>query len=206
MIVKPAITWLGRVNDAALCSNTNTILISMSEHADIYENPSPPLAKVQAALDDFVNSILASADGGRSATEFKKNSRKVLTNLVRQLGFYVQMACQGDLASLKLSGFPTHKPVRQAVGLMPQPQGLTIKHGPQLGALTARVNPVPGAVNYNWRITPNLPGAVPVIEQDTASTHTFCALTGGVSYAIEVSVLGTAGPSGWSNPASLFAD
>jgi hypothetical protein len=126
--------------------------------------------------------------------------------LVRQLAFYVQMACQGDLASLILSGFPTHKPVRQPVGQMPRPQGLVVKHGPQLGALTARVNPVPGAVNYNWRITANLPGAVPVIEQDTASTHTFSGLTGGVSYAIEVRVLGTAGLSDWTCPASLFAD
>jgi hypothetical protein len=116
------------------------------------------------------------------------------------------MACQGDLASLILSGFPTHKPVRQPVGQMPRPQGLVVKHGPQLGALTARVNPVPGAVNYNWRITANLPGAVPVIEQDTASTHTFSGLTGGVSYAIEVRVLGTAGLSDWTCPASLFAD
>jgi hypothetical protein len=157
-------------------------------------------------LDDFVNGILASADGGRSATESKKSSRKVLTGLVRQLSSYVQVACQGNLTSLILSGFPTHKPVRQPVGQMPQPQRLTVKHGPQLGELTARVKPVPGAVNYNWRITANLPGAVPVIVQDTASTHTFSALTGGVSYAIEVSVLGTAGPSGWSNPASLFAD
>jgi hypothetical protein len=206
MIVKPAITWLGRVNDAILRGKTSAILISMSEHADIYDNPSPPLVKVQSALDDFVNSFLASADGGRSATESKKNSRKVLTNLVRQLAFYVQMACQGDLASLILSGFPTHKPVRQPVGQMPRPQGLVVKHGPQLSQLTARVKPVPSAVNYNWRITANLPGAVPVIEQETASTHIFSGLTGGVSYAIEVSVLGTAGLSDWTDPASLFCD
>ena len=96
--------------------------------------------------------------------------------------------------------------MRQPVGQMPQPQGLVVKHGPQLGELTARVKPVPGAVNYNWRITANLPGAVPMIVQDTASTHTFSGLTGGVSYAIEVSVLGTAGLSDWTCPASMFCD
>jgi hypothetical protein len=49
-------------------------------------------------------------------------------------------------------------------------------------------------------------GAVPVIEQDTASWHTFSNLTAGVNYKLEVSVLGAAGPSDWSNPASLTAD
>jgi hypothetical protein len=61
MIVKPAITWLGHVNDAVLRGKISTILISMADHVEIYDNPSPPLAKVQSALDDFVNSILASA-------------------------------------------------------------------------------------------------------------------------------------------------
>jgi hypothetical protein len=47
---------------------------------------------------------------------------------------------------------------------------------------------------------------VPLIEQDTASYHTFTGLTAGVTCKIEVSVLGAAGPSDWSNPASLTAD
>jgi hypothetical protein len=47
---------------------------------------------------------------------------------------------------------------------------------------------------------------VPVIVQDTAANHTFSGLTAGVNYTIEVSAAGTAGPSDWSNPASLTAD
>ena len=45
-----------------------------------------------------------------------------------------------------------------------------------------------------------------MIEQDTASTHTFSSLMAGVNYKIEVSALGAAGASDWSNPASLTAD
>jgi hypothetical protein len=59
---------------------------------------------------------------------------------------------------------------------------------------------------YNYRLTANTPGAVPVIEQDTASTHMFSNLIAGVTYKIEVSVLGAAGPGDWSSPASLTAD
>jgi hypothetical protein len=83
---------------------------------------------------------------------------------------------------------------------------LTVSHGAQLGQLVASVNPVFGAVNYNYRLTPNPPGAVPVVVQDTASTYTFTSLTAGVTYKLEVSALGSAGVSDWSNPASLTAD
>ena len=110
------------------------------------------------------------------------------------------------MANLILSGFPPQKPVRTPVGPLPQPQGLTVSHGAQLGQLVASVNPVFGAANYNYRLTPNTPGATPIIEQDTASWHTFSNLTAGVNYNIEVSALGAAGPSDWSNPASLTAD
>ena len=81
-----------------------------------------------------------------------------------------------------------------------------LKHGPQLGVITARVKPLKGAVNYNWRIIANLPGAVPVIVQDTAATHVFTGLTAEVCYTIDVYVLGTAGTTDWSSAASLTAD
>jgi hypothetical protein len=206
MIVKPAITWLNRVDDPTLRGNTATIIKGMTDNADIYDDPSPSLATVQTASDSFFLTIAAAADGGPSATLAKKNARKVLTGLVRDLASYVQVACKGNRASLILSGFPTHKPVRQPVGQLPQPLGPSLKHGPQLGNITARVKPVKGAVSYIWRITASLPGAVPVIVQDTAATHVFTGLTAGVCYTVDVSVLGTAGPTDWSSTASLFAD
>jgi hypothetical protein len=206
MIVKPAITWLNRVDDATLKVNIGTILMMMAENDAIYDDPAPTLATVQTALDDFSLKTAAAADGGKSATSAKKAARKVLTDLVRQLASYVQVACQGDLTNLLSSGFPTHKPVREPVGQLAKPQELTVKHGPQQGDLTARVKPVKGAVNYNWRILANLPGAVPVIVQDTAATHVFTDLTAGVCYTIDVYALGTAGPTDWCSPASLTAD
>ena len=206
MIVKPAITWLNRVDDPNLRLNTVTIIKGMTDNADIYDDPSPSLATVQAALDSFVLATAAAADGGPSATLAKKNARKVLTGLVRDLASYVQVACKGNRASLVLSGFPTHKPVREPVGQLQKPKCPVVKHGPQLGNITARVKPVKGAIVYHWRITANLPGAVPVIVQDTAATHVFTGLTAGVCYTVDVYVLGTAGPTDWSGAASLFAD
>jgi len=179
MIVKPAITWLNRAKDPDLAVGTNTILKSMAENRVIYNSP---------------------------ATSAKYAYRKALTDLVRQLAGYVALACQNDLPNLMLSGFPHHKPMRQPIGQLSAPQRLVVKHGIMTGALVARVKPVFGAVSYNWRITANQSGAGPVLEQDSAAKHTFSGLTSGQSYKIEVSVLGTAGTSGWSSPISMFAD
>ncbi len=145
-------------------------------------------------------------NGGPVDTIIRNNLRLVLTNLVRQLSSYVTVACKGSMANLILSGFPPQKTTRTPVGKPAQPQGLTINHGQRLGQLAVKVNPVFGAAIYNYRLTANTPGAVPVIEQDTAAKHTFTSLVAGVKYTADVNASGTAGTGDWSNPASLTAD
>ena len=111
------------------------------------------------------------------------------------------------MANLIKSGFPPQKTAGQPVGTPAQPQGLTVNHGPQLGQLVARINPVFGAILYNCRLLANTPGAVPVIVQDTAAKHMFPGLLAGVKYTIDVSASGTGGTmSGWSSAVSLTAD
>ena len=206
MIVKPAIQWLNKYSDAKVASNTATVLKAMADNVAIYTSPTPPLSQVQTALDNFTGVLARIPDGGRSTTLLKKDSRRVLVGLMRQLASYVTVACGGKMENLILSGFPPQKPVRTPVGVPARPQCLTVKHGQQLGQLVARINPVFGAAIYDYRLTPNTPGAVPVIEHDTASFHTFSSLIAGVNYTIEVSAAGTAGQSDWSDPVSLTAD
>jgi len=206
MIVKPAIQWINTDSDPLFLNDSSVVLKAMADNVAIYSTPAPALPVIQTALDNFSDSIAATVNGGQPATIIKNNLRLVAANLMRQLAAYVTVACKGSMANLILSGFPPQKPVRTPVGPLPQPQGLTVSHGPQLGQLVAKVNPVFGAANYNYRLTPNTPGATPIIEQDTASNHTFSSLTAGVNYKLEVSALGAAGPSDWSNPASLTAD
>jgi hypothetical protein len=205
MNAKPAIGWLNSDSNELLINDTSVVLKALADNATIYTSPAPPLEEIQVALNDF-STAAHLVNGGPADTINRNNLRLVLVNKVRLLASYVTVACKGNMQNLILSGFPPQKGKGQPVGPLPQPQGLTVAHGMQLGQLTARVNPVFGAANYNYRLTPNTPGAVPVIEQDTASYHTFNSLTAGVSYKIEVSALGTAGPSDWSNPASLTAD
>ena len=206
MIIKPSISWLTTDSDAPLINDIRVVLKAVADNVTIYDKPTPALADIQTALDNFINAVLDAADGGPSATSKKNNLRLILVNLMRQLASYVAVACKGDMTNLILSGFPVQKPVRQPIGVLPAPQGMVVEHGDHRGELAAYVNPVFGAATYNWRLTPATPGATPVITQTTAANQTFSGLTAGVSYTVEANAVGAAGPSDWSNPASLIAD
>jgi len=206
MIAKPAIGWLNSDGELLLINDVTVVFNAMTDNVDIYANPDPPLTEIKLDLENYTTAVYL-PNPSPTDTINKNNLRLVLTTKVRSLSYYVAKACNGSLANLIKSGFPPQKGKGQPVGPPAQPQGLTVSHGPQLSQLVAKVGPTFGAVFYNYRLTANTPGAVPVIVQDTAATHTFPGLIAGVKYIIEVSASGTGGTtSDWSSPASLTAD
>ena len=205
MIAKPAIGWLNTDGEILLINDVTVVFNAMTDNTDIYKEPDPPLADVKLVLDNYSTAVHL-VNAGPADTINKNNLRLVLTSTVRSLSYYVAKACGGNLANLILSGFPPQKGKGQPVGKPAQPRGLLLRHG-SLSQLLAKFNPVFGAVIYNYRLTPNTPGAVPVIVQDTAASHAFDNLVTGVTYKLEVSASGAGGTtSDWSSPASLTAD
>ena len=206
MNAKPAIGWLNTDSDGLLINDVSVVIKALTDNATIYKDPDPPLADIQLGLDNF-STVVHMVNRSPADTLTKNNLRLVLTNLVRSLSYYVAKACNGNMANLILSGFPPQKGKGQPIGKPAQPQGLVVRHGDQLGELAARINPVFGAAIYTYRLTANTPGAVPVVEQDTASFHTFASLVSGVKYTIDVNASGTGGTvSDWSGAISLTAD
>jgi hypothetical protein len=206
MIAKPAIGWINSDGEILFINDVTVVLKAQADNVLIYKDPDPPLAEIQLALDNYSTAVHLT-NAGPADTVNKNNLRLILANKVRSLSYYVAKACNGSLANLILSGFPPQKGKGQPVGTPAQPQGLSVSHGSQLGQLVAKINPVFGAVIYNYRLTPITPGAVPIIAQDTAATHTFSGLIAGVKYTIDVSASGTGGTtSDWSGTITLTAD
>ena len=203
-IVKPSISWLTSDSNALFINNTSVVLVAVAANVDIYKSPTPPLADVQTVLDNFTDGVAKAADGGPSATSKRNNLRLILVGLMRQLANYVASACNGDMTNLLLSGFPTQKPTRQPVGVLPPPNNVTLTQGDRSGEVVAKANPVFGASLYTWTLTPATPGAAVQTAQTTATRDTFTGLTPGATYSITVNAIGTAGASDWSNPASLM--
>jgi len=205
MIVKPSISFLTSDSDALLITDTGSILTAMTGNP-AYPTPTPALALVQTALNGFTAAVADAASGGVTLTAIKNDKRDALVILLRELASYVQVACKGDLTILLGSAFPIQKPQRFPIGVLPAPTGLTVALGSRTGELDASALPVPGAAIYNWRVTTAAqPTAVVQSAQTTAASSTFDGLTPGVVYNIQANVVGSAGPSDWSDPVSQMA-
>ena len=109
MIVKPSVSFLNTDSDALLITDTGSIITALTGNAS-YPTPSPTLAVVQAALDEFVTAVADAANGGVALTATKNDKRAALVWLLRELASYVHVACKGDLTVLLTSGFPIQKP------------------------------------------------------------------------------------------------
>lgn len=205
MIVKPSIMFLTKDIDARFAVRIDTICKMMGENVAIYASPSPSLAVVAAALQKFNDAMVAAADGGTALTNAKNTARAELVALLRPLANYAQVACNGSLENLILSGFPIQKPTRTSIGVLPAPANLTVDLGTRTGELDSKVNPVSGAAIYNWRLTVDGQEAPLQTAQTTAARNTFTSLTPGTVYAVECNVVGTAGPSDWSDPITRMA-
>src|SRR6266404_4321662 len=63
-----------------------------------FANPPVEMAALQAAHDQFVAAIGATATGGTLATADKNNKRAALVVLLRKLSHYVEDNCNNDVA------------------------------------------------------------------------------------------------------------
>jgi hypothetical protein len=205
MIVKPSISFLTNDSDATLIKDVETILQAMTGNPH-YGTPTPALAVVTAAWNDFVKAVADAAGGGVTLTSAKKDKRVALAALMRQLANYVQATCNGDMTVLLSSGFPTQKPSREPIGVLTPPSNLTVTFGARSGELRASAAPVAGAAIYNWQLsTAANPGQVIQSLQSTAASNTFSGLTAGVVYQVVVNAVGSAGPSDWTTPVPQMA-
>lgn len=203
MNTKVSIQFILKDSDAVFSTRVQDIVTALTGNPNFASPPpSPALPIVQAGLEAFRTALANAADGGVTLTAIKNAKRVELGGLMRTLASYVQVTGQGDFAVLSSSMFPLQKP-RNPIGVLPAPVIESVAPGARTGDLNAAVAPVKGAATYNWRVTTAAqPGVVVQTAQTTASGTTFAGLTPGVVYNIQAYVVGTAGPSDWSDPAS----
>ena len=199
MVVKPAIAFLTSSSDALLLTGSNTIVNSLTGNPD-YPTPTPTLPTVTTAISAFTTAIADAAGGGKEQTAIKNAKRAELVSLLRQLASYVGVTCGGDLAKLLSSGFPTQKPTRTPIGVLPAPYAPVATPGPKSGQLSAVSAPVFGAYTYNWRLAlASAPTVFIQQVQTTAASNIFEGLTPGQTYTVQLNAVGSAGTSDWSD-------
>ena len=202
MIVKPSISFLLTDGDPQLVTDVNLIYTSMTGNP-YYPKAVALLLLVKAALDAFIAALAAAGDGGRALTAAKSDKREALCTLVRSLAGDVADECAGDLTVLLTSGFPIQKPQHFPIGDLPAPAAPTLSLGVHSGDLNAAVEPVYGAVTYNWRLAlASAPTVTLQTDETTAAKTSFSDLTPGQTYVVTANAVGSAGTSDWSQPSS----
>ncbi|HEV2607488.1 MAG TPA: hypothetical protein VGT79_05855, partial [Xanthomonadaceae bacterium] len=132
---KVAISYLSETSDAHLIVAIQSILTGMAGNA-AYPTPTPALADITAARNNFVAAVNAAKDSRRQIV-VRNQQRATVVALLRTLAHYVQVASGGDLPTLLSSGFPAQRG-RQPVGPLPAPANLRLTRGRNNGRIIAR--------------------------------------------------------------------
>lgn len=135
----------------------------------------------------------------REKRAIKEAKLAEVVSLIRQLAAYVTATCNGDMAKLLSSGFPTQKATRTKVGDLPTPNTPKVTQTDITGQAFASTLPLYGASAYNWRAAlASSPSTYVKTMQTTSSRVALSGLTPGELYNVEVNAIGAAGPSNWS--------
>ena len=182
------------------------IVTALSGNAD-FLTLDPPLADVSTAADNletaYNNSQVARQDS-QEKTTLMYDLREALTKIVTRLGLYVENTSEGDVAKIQSAGMD----VREEAGAstVPEvPDGLSATAGDMEGEIDLQWEPVTQAVSYAIQQSPDPPGTWTQAAISTKSKHSIQNLTSGDKYWFRVAAVGSAGQSGWSDPATRIA-
>jgi hypothetical protein len=202
---KVAISFVTRSSDRLLITLSGRIVESMTGNA-AYPAPFPTLAVVTATRGAYVSAVNGLSRGAQAIAQ-RNQTRAALAQALRDLALYVQHASQGDRVKLIGSGFPVQaRRTRGSVGLLPPPANVRLRRTRNSNQMVALCDAVPAARSYQWRYaTAQAPTAWTQPDPITTARFTLDNVVPGTVYIVQVRVFGTAGPSDWSDVATLMA-
>ena len=207
MVVKVSISELNKASAQDVWSRCQIVIEALTKNAAIFTKPSPDVPALQAGNDLLKAAILnyETNGGGKLLAAAMRARRADVVGLLRLEASYVTATANGDMEILLKGGFPIQKPTRTPVGQLPAPDAPYVKQGTLSGQLDASTTPLYGGQAYLWRVASDKSPEVYVqTAQTTAASASFYDLTPGEIYNIEVQVIGSAGPSDWSDAGSLM--
>jgi len=193
-----------RYQDAELKVKAKSILQSMTGNPD-FTDPIPTLAELQDAITAYDNALIAAAGFDRIAVAVKRQCRKTLEGILKQLGMYVMYVANGNVTILTSSGFSLTKTPSATYIIAPETP--ILKNGISTGMLVSSVKLVGGAYSYRHEITPEPLTNESVWETNTSNraNFTFRNLQPGKKYWIRVAAEGRGATLAYSQIVSQYA-
>ena len=182
------------------------IVTAMTGNAD-FPTPDPALAAVTTAADDLetaYNGSQVARQDSQEKTTTMYDKKEAISKLVTRLGLYVENTSGGDEAIIQGAGMDV-RATTGASGPPAVPQALSATAGDMEGEIDLQWEPESRAKSYIIQQSIDPPGTWSQAGVVTKSKHSVQNLTSGDKYWFRVAAVGTAGQSGWSDPATRIA-
>lgn len=197
-------TSFAKYSDSALESKAESVVLACDGNS-FFTKPNPTMAAIREAIVALSDAIAAAADGSRIKIAERKQARKVLEDLLRQLIAYVTMVANGDETILISSALDMYKePETKPEIVSPQPPELS--SGNNDGEVWVSVLRMNGARNYMYECTPD-PLTDSSVWEQSFNTRIKCLITGlqpGKKYWFRVTVIGLSGAKAQSKAVAYF--
>jgi hypothetical protein len=187
------------------------IIASIQSNATEYANPSPSLASITTAINELEQAATETQEARQAAkakTSAQNQKEDVLDKLMSQLAAYVESVAGDNEELVRRAGMDTRASAGASTNGTPSaPPALSATRGDNEGEIDCSWDTVAGARSYTIEISPDPPTTTSWKHSgvSTKSRSTIGSLTPGTRYWFRVSAIGTAGQSGWSDPAVCIA-
>ena len=145
------INGFDRVSDAKLSQTAGFIITKITGNSN-FPTPSPSLATLQTALDEFDDAVDAALTRDTDAINIKNEKKEALIELLHLLTYYVLYTSQGNRAIAETSGLKFAKDPAPAPELT-KPTNLKVVNSNQSGAMHVSTDAVKRSQAYMHQYT-----------------------------------------------------
>lgn len=180
----------GNLSGPAFNKKTGSIYEGMFENPD-FPTPTPDMATFNAARLAYSNALEKAASRSVDDIVARNQARSVVTDMLVELGNYVTLTANGDLAKLVKTRFDLRKQ-RETKSDMQKPQNLRLADGVNPGMVDISVDAVKGARSYSHQYTmdPLTPESVWTVISSTSRKITISGLESGKKIWCRVAAVG----------------
>lgn len=192
MAINKLKTDFARYNEGNFAFKVGFIVKSVKENP-FFSNPAPPLEEIEAVFEQYQVAFRGAQTGNYIDISARRNLRKELSQLLKELANYVMFKAKGDKLILESSGFElVKKPQRIYIE---SDRMVTLKPGISSGEMISCIKAVKGVRNYTHEILDQEPTNLSHWQSYSSSTCKFIfkELTPGKKYWIRVIATGSRG-------------
>src|SRR5437660_745980 len=143
-----------------LLARGTAVLAGVYADSSVYSLPPIDKATFKGVVDGYSSLITEALDGGKKAIAARNHQGEILIKMLRQLGHYVEAACNDDMRTFLASGFEARSTTKTP--FQPLSQFIRkIDPGDNSGQFLVSLVAVSGAHSYELRWAPIGAGGTP---------------------------------------------